>query len=89
MIYDTKNRLLLNGKKAIKISKKKEKFLIALSSMELVTYEEVAKYIYNKHFAEVKMAIRKLKKELLKTSKLKIEVRYGLGYILETDIFFK
>lgn len=89
MIYDTKNRLLIDGENTVKISKNREKLLIALSSMDFVTHEEMANYIYNKNYEEVKRAIRRLKNELKYKANLKIKVKRGLGYILETNIFFE
>jgi 3-deoxy-D-manno-octulosonic acid (KDO) 8-phosphate synthase len=89
MIYDTKKRLLLNGRESIEISKKNEKLIIALSSMELVRYEEIAKYIYNTNLDKAYRKICMLKKRLQEKTGLKIKTKLSVGYILETDIFFK
>jgi DNA-binding response OmpR family regulator len=89
MIYDTKNRFLFRGMKAIRLSKLERKLIILLSSKKLSTYEEMAKYLYDSDFQTKEMSIRTLIKRFKEKTKLNVVARHGRGYILKDDIYFK
>ena len=89
MVYDTKNRFLFRGMKAIRLSKLERKLIVLLSSKKLSTYEELAKNLYDSNFETKEMSIRTLIKRFRDKTRLNVTTLYGRGYILKDDIYFK
>lgn len=92
MTYDTKRRILHTGVyKKIELTTMENKLLICLSSGNVRTYKEISKYVYgfcSKHTIEAVRAhvsILKRKSE----RRLNIKVIRGIGYRLESEIYFE
>ena len=89
MVYDIKSHCLLNGTKKVKLPELQHRLLLALSSTKLVTYEELAKFIYNSDITYTKGAIRTLLRNIKRKTKLKIETIRGVGLTLKDKIYFR
>ena len=88
MVYDTKKHLLISGKKGIKLSKLEHKLLICLSSTNIVTYEEILKYIYNFDMKRIH-AIRNLINRFRIKTELDVRTVQGRGFILKSRIYYE
>lgn len=90
MVYEVRNHwFVLNNGKKIELTNKEHELLVALSGETLVTYEELAKSMYNCEFQYVENTIRVFKCGLMKKAKVNIRTVIGKGYILKTKILFK
>lgn len=87
-VYQTRNhRLVLDDGKAVELTNKEHKFLIGLSSGNLITYEELSRLFYGykipkKQFGTIKTTKYKFEKK----TGLKIKAIFGRGYLLQNDI---
>ena len=92
MVYETRNHWFIkdDGEK-IEITNLEHKTLIILARKfkKLVTYEELAKSLYDTEVKYVMNPIRANKRRLKEKTGLKIRTEKGKGYILETEIYFK
>ena len=92
MIYELKHkRLILRNGNKIKFTPLEHKLLIALSDNTTTPYETILLKMYGLEDYEIlKNSLGEVKKRLIqKTKQLKIKVLYGIGYRLETKIYFK
>jgi len=92
MTHDTKNRVLHTGVyQKIDLTTLENKLLICLSSGNVRTYKEISKYLYgfcSKHTIEaVRNHVSILKRKSKK--RLNIKVIRGIGYRLDSEIYFK
>lgn len=88
MVYDTGKRILYirNGKE-IKLSKLEHKLLICLSSGNVATFEEIQKSLGLKDVSYVRVVIFRLIEKV--EYYLKIRTVTGVGYRLQTEIFYR
>lgn len=92
MTYDIKNRILYMGvKEKVKLSKNQSKILICLSSGNATTYEEICKYLYSTYDKYTKkIVVKHIHFIRFKTkNQLKVKTIIGVGYILESEIYFE
>ena len=90
MIYEVRNHwLILNNKKKIELTNLEHRLLTALKYGTIVTYEELAKSIYDCEYEYISNSMKVLKYKLVKKTKINIKTVIGKGYILKTKILFK
>ena len=89
MIYDTKNRLLLNDKSEISLTNLQHRFLLLLSNNTIITYEEIARCMYDTDIFYVKGTIKSFLKRFKQKTHLNITTIKGRGLILEDEIYFQ
>lgn len=87
MTYDTRNRILQIGvHEEVKLTNLEHKFLICLSSGDVVSYEEMTKYL---KCGKGSLSILKARLERKTKFELQIKVCFGRGYEIINDIYFK
>ena len=87
MTYDTKRRILHTGvKEKVKLSRTEHFLLICLSSGNVATYKEITKYLRIKQTSLNSLRMRLNRKT---KNQLKIKSIRGVGYILESEIYFE
>ena len=90
MVYETRNhRLIKDNDETIELTNMEHKLLMILSCGKLVTYEELAKYLYNLEIEYVNAQVHVLKGILQRKTKLDISTIHRKGYILTSEIYFK
>lgn len=90
LIYELRNRWIIIGKnKKVEFTENEHNFLIALSDNRTTTFKEIADKIYGYYDEAVRNNIKTIKCKLLKKVDLNIKNVCGIGYRLETKIFFK
>lgn len=89
MTYDSKNKLLYNWQRKIKLSYQEHKLLILLSNNTLAKYEEIVEYIYNDTFEHKGNTLRALLKRFRDKTNLNIITRRNLGYVMINEIYYK
>lgn len=92
MTYDTKRRILHTGvREKVELSQIEHKILICLSSGNAVTHEEISKYLYGVYDEYTKKLVRQFIHFIrFKTkNQLKVKTIIGVGYILESEIYFE
>ena len=90
MIYEVRNHwFVLNDGRKLELTNLEHEFLMALKFGTLVTYDELAKSIYNCDYEHVSETIRVLKYRFIKKTKFNILSVEGKGYILRTNILVR
>ena len=92
MTYDTRNRILhICDYRKVDLTNLEHKLLICLSSGNMVTYEEILKYIYGWNDIYAKRALCVIVSNLTKKTKglLKILAIRGRGFILKSEVYFE
>lgn len=88
MTYDTGKRKLYVGKdREIKLSKLEHKLLVCLSSGNVTTLDEIQKSLKLKDCSYVRVLVLRLIEKV--EYYLRIKTVKGVGYRLDTEIYFK
>lgn len=86
-VYQTRNhRLILDDGKEIELKNSEHKFLIGISSGNLITYKELSRLFYGYISRKHERVFICLKYRFEKKTGLKIKNVAGRGYILQNDI---
>lgn len=92
MMYDTKNRVLhICDYRKVDLTNLEHMLMLGLSSGNMVTYEEILKYMYGWNDIYAKRTLHVIVSNLTKKTEgfLRILVIRGRGLLMETEMYYK